>query len=152
MEHKPVTELHSIATVIPFEPRPTLTRQQRLERWIELLEQEPDRRLRSLVEIEYRSTSDRREYRAENSPLTVAFEDPLLRAEGLKSDRIGECVEFFGLTNRQMHNAFCSCHVGTRLTARGAAARLRRLLPGDSVFMRGITRIVSRLGTLFAGR
>ena len=33
-----------------------------------------------------------------NSPISVAFADPELRAAGLKGDTIGDAVEFFGLS------------------------------------------------------
>ena len=126
MEHKPISELETIADVKRAETV-FLTREQRLERWIQALESEPERKLRSLYEVEYRPFAERREYRADNSPLSVAYEDPVLRAQGLKSDRLGDCMDFFEITEHQMHYAFCSCHVGFNFNAKQAADRLRRL-------------------------
>ena len=133
MEHKPLVELHAVANVEFIGPAPTMTRERRLERWIELLEGNAERKLRSLHEIEFLSRSQRRECRADNSPLTVAYEDPVLRAAGLRGDRVGDCTDFFELSDRQMHHAFCSCHVGISLTGMQAAQRLRRLLRGDNI-------------------
>ena len=55
MEHKPLDQLRSVADV---QPRP-LTREERLQRWIDLLEADPTRRLNSLGEIEYKPPAER---------------------------------------------------------------------------------------------
>jgi hypothetical protein len=138
MEHKPLVELQAIADVRFPETPAAMTRDQRLERWIGLLQADHERKLRSLHEIEHLPTASRRECRAENSPLTVAYEDPILRSAGLRSDCVGDCTEFFGLSDRQMHHAFCSCHVGARLTGQEAAERLRQLVRRDA-FRRSMT-------------
>jgi hypothetical protein len=131
MEHKPLVELQAIADVRFPETSPTMTREQRLERWIELLQSDPERKLRSLHEIEHLSVACRRECRADNSPLTIAYEDPVLRSAGLRSDRVGDCTDFFGLSDEQMHHAFCSCHVGMRVTGSEAGQRLRQVIRRD---------------------
>jgi hypothetical protein len=133
MEHKPLAELQAVADIEFIGPAATMTRQRRLARWIEVLEGNAERKLRSLHEIEFLSRSQRRQCRADNSPLTVAYEDPLLRAAGLRGDRVGDCTDFFELSDRQMHHAFCSCHVGISLTGMQAAQRLRHLLWGDNI-------------------
>jgi hypothetical protein len=133
MEHKPLAELQAVADVEFIGSVATMPRGRRLQRWIELLEGEPGRRLRSLHEIEFLPRPQRRQCRADNSPLTVAYEDPLLRAAGLRGDRIGDCADFFELSDRQMHHAFCSCHVGISLSGMQAAQRLRHVLWGDTI-------------------
>ncbi len=50
------------------------------------MERAPQRSLRSLFETEYMGPERRYALREDNSPLTVAFQDPVLRAEGLESD------------------------------------------------------------------
>lgn len=150
MEQKPLVELQAIADV-RFPEKGPLTREQRLERWIELLQADPERKLRSLHEIEHLSDASRRECRAENSPLTVAYEDPILRSTGLRSDRVGDCTDFFELSDKQMHHAFCSCHVGATLTAREAAERLRQVMRRDA-FRRSLTsRLWPTLRRAFGG-
>src|SRR5690348_9414780 len=99
MEHKHLDQLRSVADV---EPR-SMTRQERLQRWIDILERNPHRRLNSLGEIEYQPPAERALVRANDSPLTVAFEDPVLRTEGLASDRLGDAMRFFELTEGQAH-------------------------------------------------
>ena len=79
----------------------------------------------------------------DNSPLTVAYEDAVLRAEGLASDRLGDVMDFFNLTEHQAHTAFCSCHMGNSFEARLAARRVRAL-------MTTATRQRSRLRAIFA--
>jgi hypothetical protein len=125
MDHRPILELQAIADVEAHIP---LTQERRLDRWVGLLQAHPGRELRSLHEIEHLSATLRRQCRAANSPLTVAYEDPILRSAGLRSDSVGDCTEFFELSDEQMHHAFCSCHVGATLTGLEAAERLRRVM------------------------
>jgi hypothetical protein len=152
MEHKPLAELQAVADVVIAEPAPPMTRQQRLERWIEVLQANGSRTLRSLYELEYLSPHERRECRSNGSPLTVAYEDPVLRAGGLKSDRVGDCVAFFDMTERQLHNAFCSCHVGMTFSATNAAARLRHMLPQRNPVTTVGRRLLQRVGNFLAAR
>ncbi len=127
MEHKPYAEMSRVADVHAVPSKPAMTRRQRLERWAQVLEQEPARELRSLEEIEWKSKAERRAMRAEGSPLTVAFEDPVLRAEGLASDRLGDASDFFGLSTQDAHFALCSCVHGRSMPANVAAYRVRHL-------------------------
>lgn len=152
MEHKKVVELQAIADVKPIDTPPAMNREERIERWIEVLEANPNRRLRSLYEIEYLSPAERQNCRTDNSPLSVAFEDPVLRAHGLKSDRIGDCLEFFELSDRQMHHAFCSCHVGRNFDTKHAAQRLRQILPRKNPISRASGNIVQHIRSFFAAR
>ena len=150
MEHKPLAQLQALADVRPVEALLSMGREQRLRRWIDLLETDPERRLRALHEIEYLPETQRRECRAYGSPLSVAYADPILRTAGLKSDRVGDCTDFFGLSDHQIHHAFCSCHVGIRLSSRRAAQRLRHMLRAES-FRRKMTDGLRRsLQALFA--
>ena len=112
MKHTPVSEISHVADVHVVPLKPPLTRVERLERWAEALEREPDRVLTSLEEIEWKSESERRDMRADDSGLTVAFEDPVLRTEGLGSNRLGDAATFFRLTDREAHFALCSCVYG----------------------------------------
>jgi hypothetical protein len=104
-----------------------LTRVERLARWADVLEADPKRRLNTLGEIEFKSPSEQKIMRSDNSPLTVAFQDPVLRRAGLDSDRLGDAVEFFGLSDRQAHNLLCSCTNGMSMTASMTARRVRRM-------------------------
>ena len=122
MKHTPVSEISRVADVHAIAPRPPLTRVQRLERWAEALEREPDRMLASLEEIEWKSEDERGAMRADGSALTVAYEDPVLRTEGLGSDRLGDAATFFRLTDAEAHFALCSCVYGHSMQA-GVAAR-----------------------------
>ena len=60
MEHKPLAELQTIADVKIAEPTAPMSREQRLQRWIEVLEANGNRKLRSLYQIEYLSAQERR--------------------------------------------------------------------------------------------
>ncbi len=122
MEHKRVDQLRSVADVAYQLPKEMLTRRERLERWAELLEIDPLRRLNSLGEIEFQPAESRHRLRADNSPLTVAFNDPILRDQGLRSDRLGDGTAFFGLSEGDAHRILCSCLNG-RVTDAGTTAR-----------------------------
>ena len=82
MEHKPLRDVSHVADVVPETPKLLLTRRERLERWIEVLGREPGRSLNTLREIEHKPRDARRTSRVDNSPLTVAYNDPVLRADG----------------------------------------------------------------------
>ena len=57
MEHKHLDQLRSVADV-QAESR-LVPAQERLDRWIDLLERDPTRRLNSLGEIEYKPPAER---------------------------------------------------------------------------------------------
>ena len=107
MEHKPRVDLQAVADLSPVEGRAPMSREERLARWVEALELDPKRILRPLHEIEFTKKRERRAIRVDNSPLTIAYEDPVLRAEGLASDRLGDAMDFFELSTatRTAHSA-----------------------------------------------
>ena len=121
MKHMPVSEISRMADLHAVPIRPPMTRVERLERWADALDHEPDRVLTSIEEIEWKPEVERGDMRAESSALTVAFEDPVLRAEGLASDRLRGAIEFFRLTDDEAHLALCSCVYGRTMQA-GVAA------------------------------
>jgi hypothetical protein len=127
MKHRLIEKLRHVASV-ESEPREAiLSRQERLERWALVLERNPKRPLRSLGEIEFAPRAERGLLRSDDSPLTVAFEDPVLRADGLRSDRLGDAIEFFDLSERQAHRLLCSCMNGWSMEAGSTARKVRRI-------------------------
>ena len=106
-------------------PAGGMSRSERLERWAELLAQQPDRRLSTIDGTEFGFRQARRAKRADDSPLTVAFQDPVLRAEGLRGDRVGDALDFFELSEGDVHHLVCFCHYGQTVSAGAVAARLR---------------------------
>ena len=130
MEHKPVEKLRSVAEVHEYK-QGFLSRRERLERWAEILERRPKRRLRSLGEIEFTPEEARPELRSDNSPLTIAFEDAVLRADGLRSDKLGDAMEYFDLSERQAHRLLCSCMNGWSMEAGSTARKVHRLANPD---------------------
>jgi hypothetical protein len=124
MEHRTSAELKGVADVIHPQK---LSKKERLERWALALEKRRGVRLRTLRETEYRPAKEQSALRQENSPLTVAFEDPVLRSAGLTNDTFGEVARFFGLSHWQLHEVVCNCHFGETVAAEAVAARLRRL-------------------------
>jgi hypothetical protein len=131
MEHRTSAELKGYAAVIhPQE----LSKKELLERWALALERRKGFRLCTLRETEYKSLNEQIALREENSPLTVAFEDPVLRSAGLANDQFGEIARFFGLSHGQLHDVVCNCHFGETVAAEVVAARVRRLSGRTSSF------------------
>lgn len=124
MEHRTSAELKGVADVIHPQK---LSKKERLERWALALEKRRGVRLRTLRETEYRPAKEQSALRQENSPLTVAFEDPVLRSAGLTNDTFGEVARFFGLSHWQLHEVVCNCHFGESVASEAVAARVRRL-------------------------
>jgi hypothetical protein len=126
MEHRTLEQITPVARVVAFNPAPT-TRDERRERL---------RRLASLLHahegpvwlfsgLEYRRHSECLALQQDCSPFAVAFADPYFRTLGLKSDRVGDCMEFFGLTQGQTHYLFCECHYGISATPQLIGTRVR---------------------------
>jgi hypothetical protein len=133
MKHQTSYELQSVAVVDRLGLIPLATRTQRIERWAELLDRNPQRCLSALTGTEYVDPGVRERVRADGSALAVAFDDPLLRAAGLRSDTYGEAKRFFELSDWQLHDVVCSCHTGATMQANWAAARVRRIIRGNPI-------------------
>lgn len=125
MKHQSLNELRNVADITTELQPPVMDRRQRLERWAELLGRDPDHSLAALHGTEYRSSIDRDAMRCEGSPLTVAFNDPVLRGQGLSNDTYGEAKRFFDVSDEQLHEIVCYCHVGDMMMASRAACCVR---------------------------
>ncbi len=127
MEHKTLDQVGRVAEVRADRAHTPLTQDQRLTRWAELLEQQPERRLNTLLETEYQAWERRQAMRVANSPISVAFDDPMLRADGMADDSYGEAKRFFGISDQQLHAIVCYCHFGSTMSAEAAALRVRSI-------------------------
>ncbi|WP_214471177.1 hypothetical protein [Mesorhizobium sp. dw_380] len=134
MKYQTLDQLQAVAKVESSAAYSEMTRNQRIERWAELLEQNPERCLGALTGTEHLHPEARTMARGEGSALTIAFADPVLRASGLKDDTYGEAKRFFELSDWQLHNIVCDCHVGSTMRARWAAARVRATIRGNRFF------------------
>jgi hypothetical protein len=71
-----------------------MSRGERLERWAELLDRQPNRRLSTIGGTEFGSRRGREAKHTDNSPLTVTFEDPVacvMRRSGAIGLATGSC-------------------------------------------------------------
>jgi hypothetical protein len=118
---RPLSNSQGILVIDPQQ----LTRSQRLERWALALEKLGDAPLQTLKETEHQRYHERMLMREDNSPLTVAFEEPVLRSAGLQDDTFGETRRFFDLSDGDLHNILCYCHFGPTVRASEVAARVR---------------------------
>jgi hypothetical protein len=123
--------LEQIALAADVHPGTGMSRREHLERWAELLEQQPNRHLSAIEGTEFGSRRECEAKRADHSPLTVAFGDPVLRAQGLRGDRVGDAVEFFDLSHDEVHRLVCYCHYGRTVAAGAVAARVRMMARQD---------------------
>ncbi|WP_025660248.1 hypothetical protein [Rhizobium sp. IBUN] len=131
MKHQTLEQLQNIADIDQAYPHRIMSRSERLERWVELLELSPHRRLATLYQTEHQPTSVLSLLRSDNSPISVAFEDPILRAAGLENDTYGQAKKFFSLTDGELHNVLCYCHFGATVSAATAAHYVRGILGVD---------------------
>ena len=69
-----------------------MSRRERLERWANVLAQQPECRSGAIEGTEIGTRPERLAKRAGHLPITVAFQDPVLRAAGLRGDRVGDAV------------------------------------------------------------
>jgi hypothetical protein len=127
MSYRTLRHAGQNVTVFPAKISP-LSRSQRLERWADLLDRYSGPPLRLMRGVEFGSSARRIDLREEDSPLTVAFEDPVLRACGLTGDRYGDALRFFGVRHGTLHEIVCYCHYATGASASPAevAIRVRR--------------------------
>ena len=126
MRHQTLDQLHAVAEVNTAQP--VMSRTQRLARWAQLLERDPSRMLTALAGTEYRAPAERDVMRGDGSPISVAAADPILRDEGLKGDSYGEAKRFFELTDNELHEIVCYCHVGAVMQASRAALSVRQAI------------------------
>jgi hypothetical protein len=129
MKPRQIDEIRKSASVYPGAVAAPMTRRERLERWAELLEAHPGR-LQMLHQLEFAAEPERRVMRQDNSPIAIAFADPVLRLQGLAGDTYEDARRFFDLTASEAHLLLCDCHVGAAVSGRAAAARVRSVAAG----------------------
>jgi hypothetical protein len=141
MEYRTIREIEGVATVTRLHAR-RMSRRERLLRWAAVLESQPAQAIKPLMRIEFLPRQERMLARREDSPLTIAYRDPVLREEGLSGDTLGEAVRFFELSDHEAHYLVCDCHYhgGMTMTPEGVAKRARSI--ADRVTLRDLwTRI-----------
>lgn len=129
MKYQSLEQLKVVAEVDEGYPK-AMSRTDRLQRWAECLERDPKRRLSTLHQTEYLSIAIREDMRGNDTPISVAFRDPVLRDAGMKNDTYGEAKRFFELTDGQLHDVICYCHFGETVSAATAARNVRAIVSG----------------------
>ena len=130
MKHQTLEQMKVVAEVDQGYSPQTMSRSERLERWAQLLERNPERRLSTLHQTEYQPDGARAVMRGDNTAISVAFHDPVLRDAGMKDDSYGEAKRFFELSDGQLHEVICYCHLGATVSAATAARHVRAVLTG----------------------
>jgi len=151
MKYRTLDELAPVAQIGSLGPEALKAlRRKRLERLADVLDAY-DGPFGLLSRIEYLPKQERMSARAEDSPLALAFQDPILRGQGLASDRVGDAMSFFDLSWREAHHLFCDCHYTAGITARIVADRVRSLahrLTFVELWARVRNTVTSRLGRI----
>lgn len=146
---KPLPEA-LFGTQVAAEEQLPRSREERLERWATLLEHAG--RLNCLHEIEHLPRKQRWTARKDDSPLTVAFQDALLRRAGLAGDTLGHAMAFFRLSEGEAHRIVCDCDCGADIPGWQAAtsvrAAARRLGPARTAANRATAGVLALLGAL----
>ena len=120
-----------------------MTKSERLHRWADNLEL---RKQLELIDDAAHRRRDEFSARAERSSLTVAFDDWAFQAEGLRSDRVGDTLAFFELSEDEMQRIVGSSDYGRRtVQAAIAAVRVRALAE------RAESTTLPQVGVLVAG-
>lgn len=141
MKYKPLSELHSTEYTRVEPPKPGEIRRRRLERLAEVLERHTGT-VRLFSQLEAVPGRRRRTMRRESSPFAIAMLDPVLRAEGLGGDSVGEASAFFGLSSSEAHELVCDCHYFGPVNGHTVAERAR--------YMAAHPGLVSRMRNFFA--
>jgi hypothetical protein len=128
MRHQPLEDILNQAAAL--EASPILSRRERLMRWAEVLARNPRRLLQPLKFVEFYAPPERKRLRGDQTPISFAHSDPVLRAAGLAGDTLGDAQGFFGLTDREAHFLLCDCHWKGRMTGGSAARRIRAIARG----------------------
>lgn len=144
MKHTTIEDLQAVAAV-STEPARPLTSTERLKRWADLLEQRGSEQLTTLVGTEYERPAARARMQAENSALSVAFADPVLRGDGLEDQTYGAAKRYFALSDWQLHDVICHCHYGATTSALATSRRVRALAT------QWRPSIIARARRIFAG-
>lgn len=127
MEHRRLEDMEKIAALHPTASAHEMSPNERLERWAALLERHGGH-VRPLHGTEYVPRAVRLELRADDSPLTVAWHDPVLRSQGLAGDSYADALRFFRLDDAQAHYILCDCHYhGYAVSAAVVAQRIRQI-------------------------
>ena len=132
MDQRTIAEVAKSAQVFSTAETAGAMRRERLERLARLLE-DHNGPVQMLTQIEYLRRSERLLLRRDGSPLTIAFKDPVFRAQGLAGDRLGDAMTFFDLDDREAHHLFCDCHYRTGVSSQVIASQVRSVAQRPTV-------------------
>ena len=144
MQHRRIDELRKSASISVAEAtsRPASRRRERLRRFAAVVERHQGR-VRPFWGVEYAWQAEAAAMRVKDSPLAIAYQDAVLRMDGLLGDRFGDGIEFFQLSRGEAHYLLCGCHYHTGMTPKRVALRARAI--ADKVTLSDRWALVARL-------
>jgi hypothetical protein len=126
MKQQRLDHIQTIAKVTSIGVAP-MSKRDRLLRWADLLMRSPDEPFNALPFVEFYDEPHQLRLRGDNTPMALAFADPILRDEGLRGDTLGDARSFFGLGRGDTHRLLCGCRYNGRMSGRSVAQRIRAL-------------------------
>lgn len=112
-----------------------MSRTERLTRWADLIDKKVSYpRAIGLYGFEYGDKIERLDHTCE--AFQIAFNDPLLRSDGLKGYTVLDIKQFFGLNDKMIHEAFCECGMATSVSVRADLKRYANAGPVARFFQR----------------
>jgi hypothetical protein len=135
MKHQHIQDIDGLGNIAQVQGA-TLSRRERLQRWADLLSRNPHRQLKPLSRVEFYAERERALLRGENTPISVAVDDPVLRDAGLRGDTLGDAQAFFELSAAEAHYLLCDCHFPGQMDAEGVAHRIRQIATPSSASFR----------------
>jgi hypothetical protein len=135
VKHQPIHEIDALADIAQVKA-PALSRRDRLQRWADLLSRDPRRQLKALSRVEFYAERERALMRGDNTPISVAAADPVLRDAGLHGDTLGDAQAFFELSSAEAHYLLCDCHFVGQMNGEGVAQRIRAVASSKSAWSR----------------
>lgn len=145
MEQRTIAEVAKTAQVFSTAEAARALRRERLERLARLLEAH-NGPVQMLTQIEYLRRAERLLLRHDGSPLTIAYNDPVFRAQGLAGDRLGDAMAFFSIDDREAHHLFCDCHYRAGVSSNVIASQVRSVAqrPTMGEVWTKVTRAIGR--------
>lgn len=115
------------ATGIALSAVQLLSRTERLERWAELLDRDPERKLTVTSPSWCMSPAQRQRPLVEGSALHIAFDDPVFRLAGLNGTTFNDAVAFFQLSDEDADRILAGSRGIVARSARDTSHRLRNV-------------------------
>ncbi|MFJ5930641.1 hypothetical protein ACM61V_16235 [Sphingomonas sp. TX0543] len=105
----------------------TLSKQQRLARWIELLNRRPTEMLRLLPPTWCLTLAEQKTLLTSGTAIEIAYLDPILRLNGLRDPHLTDAMAFFGLSSKDADRIFGKSRYNEERSAGDTVIRIQNV-------------------------